>query len=95
MRRQRLEVLSQLTQARLTSTVCWDAPDAPLAVSGTLDAPSQPLDLGPCASKPSSSVRICAVAPRPSMPRSLKWRWHGHSASRMLRWPLSSSAKRQ
>ena len=40
-RRQRLEVLSQLTQARLTLNRLLGRPaDAPLAVSGTLDAPS-------------------------------------------------------
>jgi cobalt-zinc-cadmium efflux system outer membrane protein len=47
-RRQRLEVLSQLTQARLTLNRLLGRPvDAPLAVSGTLDAPSPPLDLEP------------------------------------------------
>src|SRR5262249_4822675 len=47
-RRHRLEVLSQLTQARVTLNRLLGRPaDAPLAVSGTLDAPPQLLDLEP------------------------------------------------
>src|SRR5262249_46256918 len=47
-RRQRLEVLSQLTQARLTLNRLLGRPsDTPLTVSGTLDVPPQPLDLEP------------------------------------------------
>jgi cobalt-zinc-cadmium efflux system outer membrane protein len=44
--RQRLAVLSQLTQARLTlNRLLGRLPDAPLTVSGTLDVPPQPFDL--------------------------------------------------
>ena len=47
-RRQRLDVLSQLTQARVTLNRLLGRPaDTPLAVRGTLDAPPQPLDLEP------------------------------------------------
>jgi cobalt-zinc-cadmium efflux system outer membrane protein len=47
-RRHRLDVLSQLTQARLTLNRLLGRPaDAPLAINGTLDAPPQPLDLEP------------------------------------------------
>ena len=47
-RRQRLDVLSQLTQARVTLNRLLGRPaDTPLTVSGTLDAPPQPLDPEP------------------------------------------------
>jgi cobalt-zinc-cadmium efflux system outer membrane protein len=46
--RQRLEVLSHLTQARLTLNRLLGRPvDAPLAVRGTLDTPPPPLAVGP------------------------------------------------
>lgn len=45
--RQRLEVLSQLTQARATlNRLLARPPEASLMVSGTLDAPPQPLEVG-------------------------------------------------
>lgn len=44
--RQRLEVLSQLTQARATlNRLLARPPETPVTVSGTLDAPLQPLDV--------------------------------------------------
>lgn len=59
-RRQRLEVLSQLVQARLTlNRLLGRPPEAPLTVSGTLDVPPQPLDV--------ESLRQRALQQRPDL----------------------------
>jgi len=58
--RQRLEVLSQLTQTRATlNRLLARPPDAPLTVSGTLDAPPHPLDV--------ESLRQQALQQRPDL----------------------------
>jgi len=58
--RQRLEILSQLTQTRATlNRLLARPPDAPLTVSGTLDAPPQPLDV--------ESLRQQALQQRPDL----------------------------
>jgi len=58
--RQRLEVLSQLTQTRATlNRLLVRPPDAPLTVSGTLDAPPHPLDV--------ESLRQQALQQRPDL----------------------------